>query len=160
MQRGIKLYEPDFIRFDIYFERRVEQVRFKQIVIANMYKTVFYAAFHLMEHRRQVRALKHVVHVKTIRLHVLHEVLCGVPVVPDLQRKDLIILDQLAEPVVAVVIIDEVLAGSLKYSPVDICLIRYAVAFRCFLDLFAGKISIHAPRAGSDRSRTMTRKVY
>ena len=109
-------------------------MRLQQIVVADMHPTVRDQAFHLLKHRPQVFALKDIVHVKTETLHLLDEILRGVSVIADLEREDLILLDQPAKPRLAVVVVHKVVARQRQQTALDEDVVRNAVALDRIVD--------------------------
>ncbi len=121
----------------------IQQVHFQQVVVADVQPAVVQQALHLPQNRRQVGALVHVIHVKAVLLHLLHQILRGVAVVPHLQRVKLPALHQLAEPGKAVVIIDKAFPRGLQQPPPHIHIIRQVIP----------RLGVGQPRRGQKEPR-------
>ena len=83
----------------------------------------------------KVIALEHIVHVETVLLHVVHQILRGIAVIPDLERVDLIPFHQFLEPVETIVVVYEVVPGREQEASLDVEPIRNTVTLLGFLDL-------------------------
>ena len=105
-----------------------------QIVVADVNDAILKHALAFLYDWVKVLALVNVIHVKTVLLHVLHQILRTIPVITHLQGKYLVFLDKLRKPPKAVVVIDVVVARRLKQSPLNVNVIRHAVPLCCLVD--------------------------
>ena len=72
---------------------------------------VFQQALCLLYYRVQIFTLIYIIAVESVLFHVLDQILCAVSVVSDLQREYLVFFDQVNKPLIAIVIINEIVAG-------------------------------------------------
>ena len=71
---------------------------------------IFQQPLRFLYHSIEVFALENIVHMKAIRLHVLHEILGAVSVIANFQREYLVFLHQIREPSITIVVIYEVVS--------------------------------------------------
>ena len=95
-----------------------------------MYLPVTHQSFRLLYHRPKIVTLIYIVHVKAIFFHILNEILCGISVVADHKREYLILLNERSEPIKAIFIVHEVLAGFFKQSSRNIGVIWKRISCR------------------------------
>ena len=92
----------------------------EEIVVSNMERSVPKHSLGRVDRRRHVESLEDVVRLESVSLEILNQILRGVAVISDHERIDLILLDQLRKPSVAVFIIDEVVSGRFEEPALDI----------------------------------------
>jgi hypothetical protein len=83
----------------------------KQVIVSALKGPVPEHAIYLIDDRGQVLALINVIDLESITGQALDQVGRGIAVIPKLQRINLPLLNQVVEPLLAIVIVDEVLPG-------------------------------------------------
>ena len=121
------------------FQCGVQQMHFQQIIVANAEHLIPDQTFRFPDHRGQVIALKHIMHVEAVGLHIFDQILRSVTVITDFQRQDLVILNQTFKPRIAVVIVHKVIAGQLQNTALHIDAVGQAVSGCGLFQLFSRK---------------------
>ena len=106
----------------------------QQVVVSDVEPAVPHHAFALVNDSGQVETLIDIIHVETVVFHVLCQILCVIAVIADLERIDLIFLNQIREPSEAVTEVNKILSGWCQQSALDVSTIRHAIPGFCFVD--------------------------
>ena len=72
---------------------------------------VFQQALRLLDDSIQIFSLVDIICLETVSLQILHKILRGVPIIPDLERINLILLNQARHKVIAIMVINKIIAG-------------------------------------------------
>ena len=112
----------------------------QQIVVPDPYPAILHQPFCLPDDRCQVRALENIVAPTAPIAQLTDQIRGGVLVIPDHQRIDLLLRDQLPDPLDNVAVVHEVVPGLEQEPAPDVGPVRYIVPRSCLLDLLSGHV--------------------
>ena len=121
---------------------RVKTVDFQQVIISDVNGSIVKTPLSLIDDAGQVLTLPDIGHLEAVCFHFLHEILCGVAVVPNGQRINLVFLNEIHEPLETVVIIDVVLPGRTQQATLYVNVIRHTVASNRVFDPGSRKVEV------------------
>lgn len=83
----------------------------QQVIISDVDFAIFQQSLSFLNDSVEIFTLKYIVTMKAVCIQILYEILSGIAIISHLQRENLVFLDQVGEPSIAIVIVYKVITG-------------------------------------------------